>query len=209
LAATASFVAADPGGVRSADDRSLDGVGTKAASGLVLENSTAPYIPVEYSNNTAGDQFSHLYKAIVDNENVISEAIVDAQNNIDSAIVDSTNSVADQHNQLSQWLYDTLCLIYEAVDGSCGAEMVPFQASIPMIKVDALSNSVQDKADNVEGEMGIVKGKLDAMQGKVDALSSSMQGKVDNVEGKVDAVQDELKEVKVMISKLMGMMAKE
>ena len=65
---------------------------------------------------------------------------------------------------------------------------------------------------NVSSDSG-----LDTIKAKMDALSSYVQenlnhvnavdSKVDAVESKVDAVQDELSELKVMMTKLMGMIA--
>jgi len=95
----------------------------------------------------------------------------------------------------------------EIADASNTARALEHTQDLEVIKgkVDALSNSVQGKVDDVEGKVDAMQGKVDNVEGKVDA----MQGKLDNVEGKVDGVQDELKEVKVMLSKLMDILAKD
>eukprot|EP00956_Cyclotella_meneghiniana_P042106 scaffold248356_cov60-Cyclotella_meneghiniana.AAC.1 len=63
------------------------------------------------------------------------------------------------------------------------------------------------------GDLEAVKNRVDAlsnhMQSRIDALSTDMQEKVDLVEGKVDSVKSEIKELKEMMSTLMGMMAKD
>ena len=171
---------------------------------------------------------------------------------------DSQNYITLQHNVLGEWLHTNLCVIYEALDGSCSREVGPLkedQVFIPMqlhwpegqpnivqrlervqsvISIAAADeNGAEGKNGNVSnfaranvysGDLEAVKNKVDAlstdmqsridalsidMQGKADALSTDMQGKVDLVEGKVDSVKSELKELKDMISTLMGMMAKD
>ena len=82
-------------------------------------------------------------------------------------------------------------------------------------KVDTLSNDVQNKVDTVEGKVDALsndkRDKVDTlssdMRDKVDTLSSDVRDKVDAVESKVDTIQDELKELKEMMSKLMGIVA--
>jgi archaellum component FlaC len=81
-------------------------------------------------------------------------------------------------------------------------------------KVDALSNDVQSKVDALAND---VQSKVDAlsndMQSKVDALSNDMQSTVDSLSkemnDKVNGIEDELKDLKVMMTKMMDMMARE
>ena len=40
-------------------------------------------------------------------------------------VEDSHNYITLQHNALSEWLHTNLCLIYEALDGSCTQEIGP------------------------------------------------------------------------------------
>jgi Skp family chaperone for outer membrane proteins len=62
-------------------------------------------------------------------------------------------------------------------------------------KVDALSNDVQSKIDALSNDL----------QSKVVALSNDLQ----SMNGKVNGIEDELKELKVMLTKMMDMMARE
>jgi gas vesicle protein len=81
-------------------------------------------------------------------------------------------------------------------------------------KVDALSNDVQSKVDALSND---VQSKVDAlsndMQSKVDAFSNNMQSKVDTLSkemnDKVNGIEDELHDLKVMMTKMMDMMARE
>jgi gas vesicle protein len=81
-------------------------------------------------------------------------------------------------------------------------------------KVDAISNDVQSKVDALSND---VQSKVDAlsndMQSKVDALSNDMQSKVDalskEMNDKVNGIEDELHDLKVMMTKMMHMMARE
>ena len=83
---------------------------------------------------------------------------------------------------------------------------------LEMIKdtVNALSSDMQDVQDNVK----TVKSKMDnlsnTMHDKQDAVSSDVRGMQDKqevLESKVDTIQDELKELKDMMTKLIGIMA--
>jgi outer membrane murein-binding lipoprotein Lpp len=66
-------------------------------------------------------------------------------------------------------------------------------------KVDALSDDVQSKVDALSND---VQSKVDDLQSKVDALSNDMQ----SMNGKVN---DLLEDLKVMMTKMMDMMARE
>ena len=50
---------------------------------------------------------------IVDAQNALGKYIVDAQNDNGQAVVDVSNYVTLQHNKLSQWLHDSLCIMFE------------------------------------------------------------------------------------------------
>jgi outer membrane murein-binding lipoprotein Lpp len=98
-------------------------------------------------------------------------------------------------------------------------------------KVDAISNDVQSKVDAISNDVhsltNDVQSKVDAIsndvhsltndvQSKVDALSNDLQSKVDalsndvqSMNGKVNGIEDELKDLKVMMTKMMDMMARE
>eukprot|EP00956_Cyclotella_meneghiniana_P003490 scaffold4251_cov37-Cyclotella_meneghiniana.AAC.5 len=68
-------------------------------------------------------------------------------------------------------------------------------------KVDALSNGIESKVDASSNHL---RDKVDAVENKMDVL---VDGKVNDIEIKVDAVQVELKELKDMMTNLIGMMA--
>ena len=78
-------------------------------------------------------------------------------------------------------------------------------------KMDALSNGIESKVDASSNHL---RDKVDAVENKMDVLSNDVRdkvnavdGKVNDIEIKVDAVQVELKELKDMMTKLIGMMA--
>jgi outer membrane murein-binding lipoprotein Lpp len=84
-------------------------------------------------------------------------------------------------------------------------------------KVDALSDDVQSKVDALSND---VQGKVDALSNDVHSLSNDVQSKVDDLQSKVDAlsndmqsmngkVNDLLEDLKVMMTKMMDMMARE
>jgi gas vesicle protein len=77
-------------------------------------------------------------------------------------------------------------------------------------KVDALSNDVQSKVDDVQRKVDALSNDL---QSKVDALSNDLQSKVDALSNDMQSmngkVNDELKDLKVMMTKMMDMMARE
>ena len=112
-----------------------------------------------------------------------------------------------QHNVLGEWLHTNLCIIYEALDGSCAPEVGPLnedQAFLPMQlhwpegqpnivqRLEEFKNAFSLAApDSTYGD-GIADASnayFEEVKSKVDALSSGMQGKSDAVEGKVDAVE--------------------
>jgi outer membrane murein-binding lipoprotein Lpp len=61
--------------------------------------------------------------------------------------------------------------------------------------VHSLTNDVQSKVDALSNDL----------QSKVDALSNDVQ----SMNGKVNGIEDELKDLKVMMTKMMDMMARE
>ena len=160
-------------------------------------------------------------------------------------IIDASNYVTEQHNALSEWLYDNLCIIYKASGGSCESVIGPLQenqAHIPMQlywpegqpsimeKIDLIQTTLPPALQdnlllegvgnvNVSSDSGLdtIKAKMDALSSyvqenlnhvnAVDSKVDAVESKVDAVESKVDAVQDELSELKVMMTKLMGMIA--
>jgi outer membrane murein-binding lipoprotein Lpp len=87
-------------------------------------------------------------------------------------------------------------------------------------KIDALSNDVQSKVDALSND---VQSKVDALsndvQSKVDALSNDVQSKlvqskvvqskVDALSNDVQSMKDDLKDLKIMMTKIMDMMARE
>eukprot|EP00956_Cyclotella_meneghiniana_P014940 scaffold22644_cov44-Cyclotella_meneghiniana.AAC.4 len=182
------------------------------------------------------DITNHLGQDIADTQNALGQAIVEAQNDIGKGIIDSQNELGQgivdaqnalgqdsqnyitlQHNVLGEWLHTSLCVIYEALDGTCSPEVGPFKEDQvqSMFSIAATDeHGGQGKNDNIPNftKANAYDSGLEAVKNKVDALSSDMrdmQGKVDLVEVKVDSVKSELKELKDMISTLMGMMAKD
>lgn len=126
-----------------------------------------------------------------------------------------------------------LCIIYQALDGSCVQEVGPLNEdqAFPMQlhwpegqpnivqKLEEFKNvfSLVDIASNVtNANLRVHDTDLDEVKSKVDDLSSdvhdkidAVEGKVDAVGGKVDSVQKELQELKDMISTLMGIVTKD
>eukprot|EP00956_Cyclotella_meneghiniana_P040818 scaffold206212_cov43-Cyclotella_meneghiniana.AAC.1 len=216
------------------------------------------------------DAQNDIGQEIVDSQNALGQGIVDAQNALGQDIVDTSNYITKQHNVLSEWLHENLCIIYKALQGTCARAIGPLeknQAHIPMqlywpegqlnimdkidqlqtilppalqdnlvlegvgnvnissdgglntikAKMDALSSYVQENVNQVnaverkvDAVQDAVKSTVDAVESTVDAVESkvdAVESKVDAVESKVDAVQDELSELKVMMTKLMEMLA--
>ena len=141
-------------------------------------------------------------------------------------IIDASNYVTEQHNALSEWLYDNLCIIYKASGGSCESVIGPLQenqAHIPMQlywpegqpsimeKIDLIQTSLPlTLKDNLELEHIINANTssadgLKTIKGKMDALSSNLQenlNQVDVVDGKVDAVESKVNAVESKVDAL-------
>ena len=139
-------------------------------------------------------------------------------------IIDASNYVTEQHNALSEWLYDNLCIIYKASGGSCESVIGPLQenqAHIPMQlywpegqpsimeKIDLIQTSLPlTLKDNLELEHIINANTssadgLKTIKGKMDALSSNLQenlNHVDVVDGKVDAVDGKVDAVESKVN---------
>ena len=77
-----------------------------------------------------------LGQGIVDAQNALGNYIVDAQNANGQAIVDASNYITLQHNTLSQWLHSNLCLLYQALNGTCSEFIGPLEEDQVFIPVE-------------------------------------------------------------------------
>ena len=156
---------------------------------------------------------------------------------IKTLITETSNYITKQHNELSEWLHENLCLIYAASGGSCDRFIGPLtenQAHIPMqfywpegqpTLIDRLeqfqtnlplagpNDLVVDDKDGSSKGMGKSMDDLKAIKDDLDALSNDMQHKVDTLKDEMREMKDEMKnemrEMKDLIFKLMGTMNKE
>ena len=150
---------------------------------------------------------------------------------------DTSNYITKQHNVLSKWLHENLCLIYKASGGSCDRFIGPLtenQAHIPMqlywpegqptlvdrleqfganLSLAAPDDLVADDLVGSDNGMGKSMDGLKAIKDDFDALSNEVQQKVDALKGEIKdemrEMKDEMREMKDLIYKLMGMMSKE
>ena len=137
---------------------------------------------------------------------------------IKTLITETSNYITKQHNELSEWLHENLCLIYAASGGSCERFIGPLtenQAHIPMqfywpegqpTLIDRLeqfqtnlplagpNDLVVDDKDGCSKGMG--KSRNDLVKDDLDALTNEVQEKNDAIETKVDTLKDEMREMK-------------
>ena len=126
-------------------------------------------------------------------------------------ITDTSNYITEQHNALSEWLHENLCIIYRALQGTCARAIGPLQENQAHIamqlhwpegqlnimeKIDQLQTTLplasQDNLmlDHIENANVSSDGGMKSIMDKMDALSSNVQenvNKVDAVEIKMDA----------------------
>jgi len=82
------------------------------------------------------DAQNELGQQIVDTENILGRSIVDGRNANGQAVTDAQNYITLQHNKLSQWLHETLCIMYEKNGGNCDSFVGPLekeQSFIPTV----------------------------------------------------------------------------
>merc|ERR1712176_411030 len=137
-----------------------------------------------------------LGQSIVDAQNALGQGIVDAQNAVGQDIVDAQNANSDQHNAIGAWLHDSLCLIYETLEGTCEASIGPLkenQLYTPMVLEwpDGQLNGME-KLQQV-----VTKGQ--DIEAKINAIEENMNAKMDAIEENMNAKMNELKQ---MISQL-------
>lgn len=82
------------------------------------------------------------------------------------------------------------------------------RAKVYASDLEAVKNKVDALSSNTEGMQSKIDALSSDLQGRANAHSSDMHGRVDLVEGKVDSVKSEIKELKDMMSTLMGMTVK-
>jgi chaperonin cofactor prefoldin len=164
------------------------------------------------------DAQNALGQGIVDAQNALGQGIVDSQNALGQDIVDTSNYITKQHNVLSEWLHDNLCIIYKALNGNCARAIGPLQenqAHIPMQlywaegqlnimeKIDQIQTTLplalQDNLalEDVENANVSGDGGLNTIKGKMDTLSNYVKENVnqmDAVESKVDALSNDMQD---------------
>ena len=197
------------------------------------------YAQIADSQNALGkaivDSQNSLDKSIVDSQNALGQAIIKSQNDLGQSIIDAQNYITLQHNTIGEWLHDSLCAIFEKVEGTCSRAIGPipeYQTFIPMVlewpegqltlneKIDQIHEALSSiglpgDSDAQQGLIGYTRGgvqdELTEVKGKVDEVKGKVdkiEGKVDKMEGKVDTVQDELTEVKDELREVKSMMIK-
>ena len=135
------------------------------------------------------------------------------------SITEASNYITHQHNTLSGWLYDNLCIIYKALNGTCASTIGPLQENqvhvpielywpegqLNMIeKIDQMQSSLSPVAPNafshendeiVYANVSSVS-NLKTIKSTIDALSSNVQEKVDALSGemqnKVDTIESKV-----------------
>ena len=126
---------------------------------------------------------------------------------------DTSNYITKQHNVLSEWLHENLCIIYKALNGTCAIAIGPLQenqAHIPMQlywaegqlnimeKIDQIQTTLplalQDNLalEDVDNANVSSDGNINTIKGEMATLSSYVKenvNQVDAVDSKVDAVE--------------------
>eukprot|EP00956_Cyclotella_meneghiniana_P042191 scaffold248390_cov94-Cyclotella_meneghiniana.AAC.2 len=163
---------------------------------------------------------NEIGQGIVDSQNAFGQGIVDAQNAIGQDIVDTSNYITEQHNALSEWLHENLCIIYKALHGTCARAIGPLQENQAHIamqlywpegqlnimeKIDQLQTNLplasQDNLmlDHIENANVSSDDGMKSIMDKMDALSSNVQENVNKADAlsndmrnKVDAVDSKV-----------------
>ena len=137
--------------------------------------------------------------------------------------MDAQNYITLQHNVLSEWLHGNLCLIYEALNGTCATFIgpleedqvfVPVELSWPegqpnmMERLEQIQSTLSlgalddvkdgnDDSEITEQAQSLLRSAISdqmrALEGKFDLHSAGVQSKVDVVESKVDALTTDMK----------------
>ncbi len=159
---------------------------------------------------------NEIGQSIIDSQNALGQSIVDSQNANGEAIVDAQNYITLQHNTLSQWLHSNLCVIYEALNGTCESFIgpleedqvfVPFELSWPenqptmMERLEQLQSSLsigtldgaKDGSLSSQRLLGLNTEannslELEAIKDKVDALEGKFGLHSEDLQAKVAGV---------------------
>lgn len=140
---------------------------------------------------------NQLGQDIVDAQNALGNYIVDAQNANGQAIVDASNYVTEQHNKLSEWLYDSLCIMFNNSGGKCKTFIGPLKEDQSVVPVEL---------SWPEGQPTMLE-RLEQIQVEVKEKDDNVKAEMKEVKEKVDNVQADMKEVKDMMSELFGLVA--
>ncbi len=104
-----------------------------------------------------------------------------AQNDNGQAIVDAQNAMTTQHNVLGEWWNANLCLIYEAVNGTCSGFIGPLQEDqtfIPMVlEWPEGQLNLAERIHNIEPLGEYVKDTVESMMSKIPDRSEFILGR--------------------------------
>ena len=147
---------------------------------------------------------------------------------INTFIKETSNYITEQHNTLSDWLHENLCIIYKALNGSCDRTIGPLnenQAHIPMQlywpegqltifeRLEqfqthlSLPVSDNDEAAGAEGMEAVRHVMMNAfsleMKGRVDAVADLVENKMNalskEMQGKDDALETKVDAVETKV----------
>ena len=167
------------------------------------------------------DVQNELGQRITDAQNALGDYIVDAQNANGEAIIDSQNYITLQHNTLSKWLSENLCLIYKQHGGVCASFIGPIEEDQSFIPVefhwpegqptfverleqintllsigatDIHNHDYDDKIIGAQGLLAVGAEAVDlvAIKSLIDAHSVEMQTRVAAMESQVDTHSAEM-----------------
>ena len=82
------------------------------------------------------DAQNQLGQGIVDAQNTLGNYIVNAQNANGELIVETSNYITLQHNKLSQWLHNSLCIMFEKDGGKCNTLIGPLEEDQVVVPVE-------------------------------------------------------------------------
>ena len=109
--------------------------------------------------------------------------------------IDASNYVTKQHNALSEWLFENLCIIYKASGGSCESVIGPLQenqAHIPMqLYWPEGQPTIMEKIHLIQTSLPLtLKDNLE-LEHIINANTSSADG-LKTIKGKMDALSSNL-----------------
>merc|ERR1712194_876426 len=126
---------------------------------------------------------------LVTTQNALGNQIVDSENRLGHQLMDAQNFITLQHNGLSGWLHQSLCLLFARDGITCEAFVGPLEENQSLIPVEFHSP---------EGHLT----SMERLEGKVEAIQEAMKDTKD-IKDEMKDLKDEMKDIKDMIFSLL------